>query len=223
MAAICVFPAVSNIQLIPEIPSENFRTARKRDRSGQNPEYLPDPKSSQSYDNIDNHSDWQHLISVIKERLENRGISKDIGFISDNLSAFANREQDKLDEQMEAERRADIADFNAHISKLTPLHAAVLLLRIVHHWKLPKIAFLLNISDQQAGNLRKKAKRYFDSDLIQVDFVGHEINLKTPVNGLIKILVANRHPKKSRAGRPPKSRAKPAANVQADLFGGEVI
>ena len=219
MAAICVFPAVSNIiQLIPEIPSENFRTARKRDRSGQNPEYVPDPKSSRGYDNIDNRSDWQHLCAVIQERLENRGISKDIGFISDNLSAFANREQDKLDEQMEADRQADIADFNAHISKLTPLHAAVLLLRIVHRWKLSAIADRLNICDEQAGNIRKKAKKYFDSDLIQVDFVGHEINLDTPVDDLVKILVANRHQRKSNAGRPPKVKQK--KQQSADLFDG---
>jgi len=214
----------ARITVCPEIPSPKT-PAMTTDRwnrelnSGKNPEFRPDQKSASNFDKIDSRSDWKQLSTEIQSRLKLRGINKDVDYISDHLSAYANEIQDDIDAEDEAERAAKIAEFNLHISKLKPVHAANMILYICHHWSFMDIARLLNLSDEQAGNEFRNAEKYFNSELIQVDFIGHQIALDSPVDDLISILVAGARPVKSPAGRKPK----PKKSIKCkcgDLFQG---
>ncbi|WP_163098573.1 hypothetical protein GL267_002955 [Acidithiobacillus ferrianus] len=214
--------SVSSITVCPEIPSPKTPslTTDQWDReqnSGENPEFRPDPKSSKLFDKIDDSSDWRLISKEIQARLKLRGINKDVDYISDHLSAYANEIQDENDAEAEAERLAEIAEFNLHIGKLKQKYAAVLLLRNCHHLSFMDIAKTLNISDEQAGNEFRDAEKYFNSDLIQVDFIGHEITMNTPVDELIEVLVAGARAVKSPAGRKPKPKNTPKSQ-NGDLF-----
>ena len=211
-------PQLPPTTLCPEIPSHFFKS-KKAPGGGQNPEYLPDQKSTQGFDRVDDSSDWRHLVKVIKDRLAIRGIVKDETYISDYLRVYSNGLQDEIDAENEADKAAEIAEFNLHIAKLKPDYAAILILAINHHWTFPRIAELLNVCPQQAANEFHDAEEYFNSDLIQVHLIGHEITLETPVSELINILVNGARPGKSNAGRKPKPKKSPKTE---DIFEGVV-
>ena len=212
------------ITVCPEIPSPKTPALtedlfEKQKKRGENPEFKADPKSAWEFDKIDTRSDWEAVSWVIQSRLKkSRGITADAGYISDYLRVISNERQDELDAKNEAERLAKIAEYNLHISKLKPKHAAIYLLYNCHHLSFMDIAKPLNISDEQAGNEFRAAEKYFNSDLIQIDFLGHEITLDTPVDELIAALIAGARTSKSPAGRKPKSQSKKPQTE--DLFQG---
>lgn len=214
------------ITVCPELPSPKtpaMTTDRwnREQNSGKNPEFRPDPKSAAGFNKIDQNSDWKGLVTEIQRRLEMRGIVKDAAYIGDNLSAYTHEIQADIDAEDDAERTAELSEFNLHISKLTPKHAAIMILRIREHWTFTPISKLLNICDQQADNLFQEAEKYFNSDLFQVDFLGHQINLDTPVDALISVLMAGACQVRSPAGRKPKPKKIAIAAVCApDLFQG---
>lgn len=213
------------ITVCPQVPSPKTpaMTADRWNRelnSGKNPEFQPDQKSTSNFDKIDNRSDWDQLSAEIQSRLKSRGFVKDVDYIGDYLSRYANELQDEIDAEDEAERLAEIAEFNLHISKLKPKYAAIMVLRIREHWTFTPIGKLLNISDQQADNLFQDAEKYFNSALIQVDFIGHQITIDSPVDELIAVLVAGANPVKSPAGRKPKPKKSAAVSECGDLFQG---
>lgn len=215
----------ARITICPELPSPRTPALttdlyKRQQNSGENPEFRPDPKSASGFNKIDQNSDWKGLVTEIQRRLKTRGIVKDVAYISDNLSTYAHEIQADIDAEDEADRAAELAEFNAHISKLTPKYAAIMVLRIRERWTFTPIGKLLNISDQQADNLFQEAEKYFNSDLFQVGFLGHEITLDTPVDTLISILNAGANPVKSPAGRKPKPKKAVAVSANADLFAG---
>lgn len=204
----------------PKTPAMTTAFFKMEEDRGANPEFKSDPKSAKSFDKIDTRSDWKHLSTEIQARLKLRGIAKDIDYISDHLSAYANEIQDEIDAEDEAERLAEIAEFNLHISKLKPKSAAIMVLRIREHWTFTPIGKLLNISDQQAENLFQDAEKYFNSDMMQVDFIGHQITLDSPVDELIPVLIAGACSVRSPAGRKPKPKNNSPKPQNGDLFGG---
>lgn len=216
----------ARITICPELPSPRTPALttdlyKRQQNSGENPEFRPDPKSASGFNKIDQDSDWKQLVAEIQRRLDIRGIIKDAAYISDHLSTYANEIQADIDAEDEAERAAELAEFNLHIYKLQPKYAAIMVLRLREHWTFTPISKLLNICDQQADNLFQEAEKYFNSDLFQVDFLGHEITLDTPVDELISVLIACANPVKSSAGRKPKpKKAVSAKSANADLFAG---
>lgn len=215
-----------HITVCPEIPSPKTPaiTTDQWDReqnSGKNPEFRPDPKSASGFKIIDNRSDWRGLSTEIQSRLKSRGIVKEVDYIGAYLSRYANELQDEIDAEDEAERVAEIAEFNLHLSKLKPKQAAIVVLRIREHWTFTPIGKWLNISDQQADNLFQDAEKYFNSELIQVDFFGHQITMDTSVDDLISVLIAGACEIKSPAGRKPKPKKNAGIiNKCDDLFAG---
>ncbi|MHB1494383.1 MAG: sigma-70 RNA polymerase sigma factor region 4 domain-containing protein [Acidithiobacillus sp.] len=198
----------------PELTSDFFE---KQQNSGENPEFRPDPKSASEFDKIDTKSDWNHLATVIQTRLKIRGTAADTDYISDYLSRYVHEIQDDFDAEDEVERKAEIAEFDLHLGKLKPKLAAIMVLRIRERWTFTPISKLLNVSDQQADNLFQEAEKYFNSELIQVDFFAHGITLDSPVDELCAALIAAARATKSPAGRKPKSKKK-SKQERDDLF-----
>jgi DNA-directed RNA polymerase specialized sigma24 family protein len=213
----------ARITVIPEIPSPKTPSLttdlwEKQKKSRASAEFKADPDSALGYDRLDKNSEWKTLSLLVKSRLKFRGISADASYISDYLRIISNERQDALDAKNEAERAEKVAEYNLHISKLKPKHAAILLLYNCHHLSFMDIAKPLNISDEQAGNEFRAAEKYFNSDLIQIDFLGHEITMDAPVDDLIAVLVAGARACKSPAGRKPKGQSKKPQTE--DLFQG---
>lgn len=201
----------------PKTPELVLDRLDREKNAGENPEFLPDHRSASGFEKIDTDSDWIHLASEIQTRLKIRGIAADTDYIRDYLSSYVHDIQDDLDSEDEVERKAEVAEFNLHLAKLKPKYAAIMVLRIREHWSFTPIGKLLNISDQQADNLFQDAEKYFNSELVQVDFFAHDITLDTAIDSLISVLIAAACPTKSPAGRKKKSTSH---TTQDDLFQG---
>lgn len=211
----------AHITVVPpqKTPRVALLTQVSRQRQlASDPEFQPE--STSNFDKIDNRSDWDQLCAEIQSRLKSRGFVKDVDYIGDYLSRYANELQDEIDAEDEAERSAEIAEFNLHISKLKPEYAAILVLRIREHWTFSQIGKLANICDQQADNLFQDAEKYFNSDLMQVDFIGHHITFDSSIDELISVLVEGANPVKSPAGRKPKPKKSTTEVSSGDLFQG---
>ena len=213
---------------IPSVPSP--RTAwideGQRGKSGwKNPEYAPDAKSGSGYLKIDELIAWQRLIATIKDRMESRGITATQDYIDAYLHHYVAEIQDEIDEEKEAEREAERLEFNKHIAKLSLKRAAIFLLYQRDHISHAKIARYFNKSDQTVGNECKAARKYFDSDLFQVDLFPHDLSLDSTTDELIYLLIQLAPLEKSKRGRPRGKRVTPQkTNNNRSIFdfgGGE--
>ncbi len=191
-----------------------------------NAEYQADPKSAQGFDYVEVKEAWGVLCEEISHILKNRGITADADYISDFLVAEQEALESANDAKKAEQAKADEAEFNLHLSKLTELQAALILLHIKYHHSFATIGELLHYSDQQADNLYQIAKDAFDSDDIQnhLFLIAHSISFDTTEADLTGILIKNARAKKSKAGRPTKSQSRKnkinnlAARVSIDLL-----
>lgn len=198
----------------------------KESHHTENAEYQADHGSSQGFNYVEVKEAWNVLCEEISGILERRGISVDEDYISDYLSAYANAREDAEEHNKAAQANADKEEFNLHLSKLSELQAALILLRIKHHYSFAKIGDLLGYSDQQADNFYQIAKGAFDSDDIQsMFFISHAISFGTPEADLTGILLKNARNQKSRAGRPTKIQARKnkMQNLAARVSKGDLL
>lgn len=220
----------SNIVItqIPEVPTPkrtllSVVARRQEQRSGENPEFFPDQKSDQAYQEISHKNDFEAVSVEIVNRLKIRGISTSKDYVSAFLSIYSNQFQDHQDAKKAADDAKLKADFNQHIEKLDQKHAAVFIARIREHWSFGEIGKLLNISDGQADNLFKEAEHIFDSDSMQTELISHGIDLDISVADLITTLKAHANVIRSTKGRKPKNQKNNLAHPdkQGDIFGGD--
>ena len=192
-----------------------------------NAEYQADPKSAQGFDYVEVDEAWNVLCEEISGILERRGISVDEDYISDYLSVYANAKEDAEYAKKAQKANADKEEFNLHLSKLTELQAALLLLHIKYRHSFATIGELLHYSDQQADNLYQIAQAAFDSDDIQnhLFLIAHSISFDTQEADLTGILIKNARAKKSSAGRPTKSqvRKNKMQNLAARVSKGDLL
>lgn len=202
------------VQVIPEAPAPARSFLRqiqieKERKHTENAEYHSDKDSAQGYEIIEENDSWSVLCEEISRILEKRGITAEATYISDFLQAEQEAIESESDAKKAQKAKADKAEFNLHLSKLTELQAALILLRLKYHYTFTKISNLLNYSDQQADNLYQIAQAAFDLDDIQnVFFSNHCIHLDSKEQDLTGILLKNARSRKSNAGRPTKAQAR---------------
>lgn len=192
----------------------------------ENAEYLGDPESTKDFDFIEVKEIWNNLCAGLSCVLEMRGIDVDADYISDFLAAEQEAIENATDANKAQKAKADAEEFNLHLSKLTELQAALILLRLKYHYSFGRIGSLLSLSDQQADNFYQIAESAFDSDDIQnAFFSNHCIHLYSKEQDLTGVLLKNARNQKSRAGRPTKSQARKAKanNLASQVSNGDLL